>query len=34
MAGDGWLLKLKPGWSVVPGDRPGDLKVAEQKPAS
>lgn len=25
LAGEGWILTLKEGWSVVPGKRPGDL---------
>jgi hypothetical protein len=25
LAGEGWTLTLKEGWSVVPGNRPGDL---------
>jgi hypothetical protein len=25
--GEGWVLKLAPGWKVVPGGRPGDLTV-------
>ncbi|WP_082559770.1 hypothetical protein [Lysobacter sp. Root559] len=27
--GDGWRLDLKPGWSVQPGDRAGDLIVVQ-----
>lgn len=27
LAGDGWKLKLKPGWSIVPGARKGDLQL-------
>ena len=33
LVGDGWTLKLTPGWAVVSGARPGDLKIAEEKPA-
>ncbi|HZT41262.1 MAG TPA: hypothetical protein VFA07_03690 [Chthonomonadaceae bacterium] len=28
LAGDGWKLSLKPGWKVVPGEKPGSFKVA------
>lgn len=27
MSGDGWRLKLNPGWNVQRGERPGDLSV-------
>jgi len=30
LAGDGWTLDLKPGWTVRPGKRPGD-QVVEQE---
>jgi len=30
MAGDGWTLSLKPGWRLVPGERPGDWTIARQ----
>jgi hypothetical protein len=29
VAGPGWKLTLKPGWSVVPGERPGDYALAK-----
>ncbi|HLZ73856.1 hypothetical protein [Phenylobacterium sp.] len=28
LVGDGWSLDLKPGWSLRPGPRPGDLTLA------
>ena len=28
--GDGWKLALKPGWTLVPGLRPGDFTVRER----
>ena len=30
--GDGWTLKLKPGWTIVPGARTGDLVVKQTGP--
>lgn len=27
LSGDGWSLTLKPGWTIAPGDRPGDVAV-------
>jgi hypothetical protein len=29
VSGEGWTLKLKPGWKVVPGKRNGDLLLAK-----
>jgi pimeloyl-ACP methyl ester carboxylesterase len=31
--GDGWMLKLAPGWTVVPGSRAGDFQVVRGKSA-
>jgi hypothetical protein len=31
LEGDGWVLKLKPGWTVGPGARKGDLEVVAVK---
>ena len=28
IAGDGWTLELKPGWTIVPGERAGDYTLA------
>jgi hypothetical protein len=28
ISGEGWKLNLQPGWSLKPGDRPGDFSVA------
>jgi len=33
LKGDGWTLKLKPGWAIGSGERPGDL-VAKQAAAA
>lgn len=30
--GDGWRLRLAPGWQVVPGERPGDWRVVPIAP--
>jgi hypothetical protein len=32
--GDGWTLKLKPGWKVAPGARKGDLELKADAPGS
>jgi hypothetical protein len=29
-SGDGWKVTLKPGWSIQPGKRPGDLVVVQK----
>ncbi len=34
LAGEGWTLTLKEGWSVVPGKRPGDLGLEEDRPGA
>jgi hypothetical protein len=31
LAGDGWELRLEPGWKAVPGDRKGDWKLEKEK---
>jgi hypothetical protein len=31
LAGDGWSLRLEPGWTLVPGARPGDWRVARTR---
>jgi hypothetical protein len=31
ISGDGWTLKLTPGWVVIPGNRPADYIVAKPK---
>jgi len=31
IAGNGWKLNLAPGWMLVPGERPGDLRVAKKE---
>ena len=28
VTGDGWMLTLQPGWSIVPGARKGDFTLA------
>jgi hypothetical protein len=30
VSGDGWQLELKPGWKLIPGQRPGDWTVGRQ----
>lgn len=30
VSGDGWQLELKPGWKLIPGQRPGDWTVGKQ----
>lgn len=30
LKGDGWSLELANGWEVVPGERPGDLKIRKK----
>lgn len=30
LKGDGWSLELANGWEVIPGDHPGDLKLAKR----
>jgi len=32
LKGDGWTLKLAPGWGVVPGSREGDYLLTRLKP--
>lgn len=32
LAGDGWTLTLKPGWTLVAGDRPGDWTLKNTAP--
>ena len=32
LKGDGWTLKLKPGWTIVAGARAGDLLVKQTGP--
>jgi hypothetical protein len=27
LAGDGWTLSLAPGWTIGPGERPGDCRL-------
>jgi len=31
LTGDGWTLKLAPGWVVRPGPRPGDFVVVRDQ---
>ncbi len=30
--GDGWMLELNPGWSIVKGERKGDFIVKKTRP--
>jgi hypothetical protein len=30
LKGEGWSLELKDGWELVPGDRPGDIKIRKK----
>jgi hypothetical protein len=31
VVGDGWVLQLKPGWTIKPGERRGDLVLRQDK---